>query len=65
MAQYPKMNPAGGLSMIMTCAAHIQLNGQAFPGQMGIFSDAHVPGLRRIADTIRKHGGVSSVQLHH
>ncbi|CAG7923625.1 unnamed protein product [Penicillium olsonii] len=56
---------AGGFSMVMTCAAHVQPSGKTFPGQMGIFSDNHLPGLRQIADTIRKHGSISSVQLHH
>ncbi|PYI10973.1 NADH:flavin oxidoreductase/NADH oxidase [Aspergillus sclerotiicarbonarius CBS 121057] len=56
---------AGGFSMVMTCAANVQAGGKAFPGQMGIYSDAHLPGLTRIADTIRQNGGVSSVQLHH
>lgn len=56
---------AGGFSMVMTCAAHIHPFGQAFPGQMGIYSDAHLAGLCQVADTIREHGGVSSVQLHH
>ncbi|RAK84722.1 NADH:flavin oxidoreductase/NADH oxidase [Aspergillus costaricaensis CBS 115574] len=56
---------AGGFSMVMTCAANVHVDGKAFPGQMGIYSDEHLPGLRRIADIIRKHGGVSSVQIHH
>lgn len=52
--------------MAMTCAAHIHHPfGQAFPGQMGIYSHAHLAGLCQIADTIWEHGGVSSVQLHH
>lgn len=32
---------------------------------MSIYSDKHLDGLRRVAKTIRKHGAVSSVQLHH
>ncbi|KAL3304726.1 NADH:flavin oxidoreductase [Colletotrichum asianum] len=56
---------AGGFSMVMTCAANIHPSGKAFPGQMGIYSDHHLEGLRRVADVIRKHGAVSSVQLHH
>jgi 2,4-dienoyl-CoA reductase-like NADH-dependent reductase (Old Yellow Enzyme family) len=55
----------GGFGLVMTCAAHVQAAGQGFPGQLGVFSDAHVPGLRRLADTIRAEGAVSSVQLHH
>ncbi|KAL4798401.1 NADH:flavin oxidoreductase/NADH oxidase [Aspergillus venezuelensis] len=56
---------AGGFSMVMTCAAHVQRGGQTFPGQMGIFSDAHLPGLRNIANSARASGAVTSVQLHH
>lgn len=54
-----------GYGMVMTCAANVLENGKAFNNQLGIFDDRHEPGLRKIADIIRKHGGVSSVQLHH
>ncbi|KAJ4264288.1 hypothetical protein NW762_005484 [Fusarium torreyae] len=56
---------AGGFSMVMTCAANIHEYGKAFPGQMGIYSDKHLEGLRKVADAIRSNGGISSVQLHH
>lgn len=56
---------AGGFSMVMTCAANVQSCGKAFPGQMGIYDDKHLPGLRRVAEAIKKHGALSSVQLHH
>lgn len=55
----------GGHSLVMTCAAHVQANGIAFPGQLGIFDDRHLEGLSRMAATIRAAGGVSSVQIHH
>ena len=55
----------GGFGMVMTCAAHVQRVGQGFPGQLGVFSDEHLPGLTRLADAIRARGAVSSVQLHH
>ncbi|MCW1384190.1 NADH:flavin oxidoreductase [Novosphingobium sp. KCTC 2891] len=55
----------GGFGMVMTAAAHVQRVGQGFVGQIGIFGDEHIPGLTRLADGIRKHGAVSSVQLHH
>ena len=55
----------GGFGLVMTCAAHVQASGQGFPGQLGIFSDKHLPGLKRLADGIRAKGAVSSVQLHH
>ncbi|KAK1149003.1 hypothetical protein N8T08_007678 [Aspergillus melleus] len=56
---------AGGFSMVMTCAAHVHPLGKTFPGQMGIFSDKHLGGLRKISTIIRENGGISSVQLHH
>ncbi len=55
----------GGFGMVMTCAAHVQRIGQGFPGQLGAFSDDHLPGLTRLATAIRERGAVSSVQLHH
>lgn len=55
----------GEFGMVMTAAAHVQRVGQGFVGQIGIFDDAHLPGLTRLADGIRRHGAVSSVQLHH
>jgi len=55
----------GGFGLVMTCAAHVQATGQGFPGQLGVFSDKHLPGLTRLAAKIRAEGAVSSVQLHH
>ena len=55
----------GGFGLVMTCAAHVQAAGQGFPGQLGIFSDAQIPGLTRLAHRLRALGAVSSVQLHH
>ena len=55
----------GGFGLVMTCAAHVQRIGQGFPGQLGVFSDDHLPGLSRLAATIRAEGALSAVQLHH
>jgi len=55
----------GGFGLVMTCAAHVQRIGQGFPGQLGVWSDAHLPGLSRLAAAIRADGALSSVQLHH
>lgn len=59
------MRAKGGFGLTMTCAAHAQANGQGFPGQLGIFSDDHLPGLRRMAEGINQEGSLSIVQLHH
>ncbi len=54
-----------GFGLTMTCAAHVQAGGQGFPGQLGSFSDSHLPGLARLADGIRSGGGLSALQLQH
>lgn len=59
------MRAEGGFGLTMTCAAYVQPNGKGFPGQLGVASDAHLPGLVRLADAIRAAGSVSSVQIYH
>jgi len=59
------MRAEGGFALTMTCAAHVQANGQGFPGQLGIFGDQHIEGLTRLASAIKKNGSIAAVQLHH
>ena len=59
------MRARGGFAMTMTCAAHVQASGQGFPGQLGAWSDKHVPGLTRLARGIREGGSISCLQLQH
>lgn len=59
------MRAAGGMGLVMTAAAHVQRQGQGFPGQLGIWSDDHLPRLAELASAIRAGGATSSVQLHH
>ena len=55
----------GGFGATMTCAAHVQRAGQGFPGQLGIWSDIHLPGLTRLASAIKANGSLAHAQLHH
>lgn len=55
----------GGFALTLTCASHVQAIGKGFPGQLGVFSDAHLPGLSRLARAISAEGGLSAVQLQH
>jgi 2,4-dienoyl-CoA reductase-like NADH-dependent reductase (Old Yellow Enzyme family) len=59
------MRAQGGFGLTMTCASHVQAIGKGFPGQLGIWSDDHLEGLRRLAAGIRAHGSLAIVQLHH
>jgi len=59
------MRSEGGFGAVMTCAASVSPGGLGFPGQLGIHDDAHVPGLRALADEVRADGAMPLVQLHH
>jgi 2,4-dienoyl-CoA reductase-like NADH-dependent reductase (Old Yellow Enzyme family) len=59
------LRASGGFGLTMTCAAHVQTQGQGFAGQLGCWSDAHVTGLTRLAAAIRQAGSLAMVQLHH
>ena len=59
------MRATGGFGLTMTCAAHVQPVGQGFAGQLGAFSDDHLPGLTRLAAALNSTGTVSYMQLHH
>ena len=51
----------GGFGLTMTCAAHVQAIGQGFAGQLGIFSDKHLPGLTRLAAAIKADDSLAVV----
>jgi 2,4-dienoyl-CoA reductase-like NADH-dependent reductase (Old Yellow Enzyme family) len=55
----------GGFGLVMTAAAYVAPAGQAWGGQLGIATEAHLPGLARLAEALRESGATSSVQLHH
>lgn len=55
----------GGFRWISTCAAYVSDEGKAWDGQLGVATDAHLPGLTRLATALREAGAVSVVQLHH
>jgi 2,4-dienoyl-CoA reductase-like NADH-dependent reductase (Old Yellow Enzyme family) len=55
----------GGFGLTMTCASHVQAIGQGFPGQLGVFSDLHSPGLSRLAAAIKQERSIAICQLHH
>jgi len=55
----------GGFGLVMTCASHVLTSGQGFPGQLGSWSDDHLPGLTRVATALQAEGSVAMVQLHH
>ncbi|HEY6033871.1 MAG TPA: NADH:flavin oxidoreductase [Kofleriaceae bacterium] len=55
----------GGFGLVCTCAAYVAKDGKAWDGELGIDSDADVPGLTRLATAIKRHGATAFAQLFH
>ncbi len=56
---------AGGAGMVMVESTKVERRGCGTVGDTGLWDDAHIPGMRRIADFIRAHGAVPAIQLGH
>ncbi|HQY30711.1 MAG TPA: NADH:flavin oxidoreductase/NADH oxidase, partial [Thermomicrobiales bacterium] len=56
---------AGGAGMVMTEAAAVRPEGRISPQDLGVWDEAHVPGLARLAHVIRANGAVPAIQLAH
>jgi 2,4-dienoyl-CoA reductase-like NADH-dependent reductase (Old Yellow Enzyme family) len=54
-----------GWGYLSTCAAYVSEEGHAWRGQLGVATDAHLPGLTRLAAALRAEGAQPIVQLHH
>lgn len=59
------MRARGQFGLVMTCASHVQEIGKGFSGQLGIFSDDHKDGHKKLADAITSYGSLAVIQLHH
>lgn len=64
LVQYGRF-AVGGAGMVFVEATIVAKNGCATAGDLGIWDDAHLPGLRRIADFIRSQGAAAAIQLGH
>jgi len=53
----------GGVGLIIVGAAYVQSTGKILPYQTGIDRDDVIPGLRRIAETVHKHGDGCKVAM--
>nr|WP_293833990.1 NADPH dehydrogenase NamA [uncultured Arsenicibacter sp.] len=55
----------GGAGLIFTEATAVSPEGRISPGDLGIWKDEHLDGLRRITRFIDGQGGVAGIQLAH
>lgn len=56
---------AGGAALIMVEATAVFPEGRITPGDLGLWSDDHIPGLRRITEFIHSQGSVAAIQIAH
>jgi 2,4-dienoyl-CoA reductase-like NADH-dependent reductase (Old Yellow Enzyme family) len=60
-----EMRARGGFGVVETCAAHVALDGQCWPGELGVYDDRLLPGLQRLASALAGYGALGIVQLFH
>lgn len=56
---------AGGVGLIMVEASGVENRGRITSRDLGIYSDDHIPGLRRIVDFCHTFGAKAGIQLAH
>jgi 2,4-dienoyl-CoA reductase-like NADH-dependent reductase (Old Yellow Enzyme family) len=55
----------GGFGLVMVEATAVTAEGRISPGDVGLWDDAQVAGLTRVAAFLREHGSVPAIQLGH
>jgi 2,4-dienoyl-CoA reductase-like NADH-dependent reductase (Old Yellow Enzyme family) len=55
----------GGAGLVMVEATAVEARGRISPADMGLWSDAQVPSLARIARFVREQGALPGIQLAH
>jgi 2,4-dienoyl-CoA reductase-like NADH-dependent reductase (Old Yellow Enzyme family) len=55
----------GGAAIVFTEATAVAPEGRISPQDLGIWSDAHIDGLARLAKFVRAQGSVAGIQLAH
>lgn len=55
----------GGFGLITTGAANVLPGGKTWDGELGIYADAHIPGLSRLASALHAAGSAAIVQIFH
>lgn len=56
---------SGGCGLVMSEATAVVPEGRISPQDLGIWSDDHIPGLKKVTDFVRTQGAVSAIQLAH
>lgn len=55
----------GGFGLVMVEATAVSAEGRITHGDLGLWSDAHIPGLSAIASFLKQYGATPAIQLGH
>jgi 2,4-dienoyl-CoA reductase-like NADH-dependent reductase (Old Yellow Enzyme family) len=55
----------GGVGLVLVEATAVTPEGRISPADLGLWSDDHIPSLRRVTDFIRAQGAIAGIQLAH
>jgi 2,4-dienoyl-CoA reductase-like NADH-dependent reductase (Old Yellow Enzyme family) len=55
----------GGAALVFTEATAVTAEGRISPQDLGIWSEEHIPGLRRITEFLHSQGSAAGIQLAH
>lgn len=55
----------GGAGLVLTEATSVTPEGRISPGDLGIWSDSHIAGLKRAVDFMHSQGAATGIQLGH
>jgi len=55
----------GGAGLVVAEATAVEARGRITPGDLGIWKDAHIENLSRIAAFVKQHGAVPGIQIAH
>ncbi|RBY97025.1 NADH:flavin oxidoreductase/NADH oxidase [Blastococcus sp. TF02-8] len=55
----------GGFGLVVVEASGVTPEGRISPGDVGLWSDGHVPGLARVVDFLHAEGAAAGIQLAH
>lgn len=55
----------GGVGLVILEATAVEPRGRISAGDLGIWSDAHIDGLKQVVEAIHAHGGKAGIQLAH
>jgi len=54
-----------GVGMVITATTYVRPSGKGFSGQFAAFNDSFLPGLKKLAETIKGEGALAILQIFH